>query len=413
MGNAKSTGFAMNPATGSAAQVERVRHDTFQALLALSATAAFQKSCEPLRLMLSAGNVDWQELLRMAESHRTMPLVVEQLSRVADLVPTEASELLRQAAVETLRTNTALASELLRVSAHFRSARILHLAYKGPVLAQRLYGNVAARITSDLDIVVPPDRVAAARDALAQLGYQDKNGLSKSQQAASFRYGFEHSFCSANGTTVDLHWRTVHPWVSRSLDIEGVWQRASSVKLFGQEVPTFADEDLLMVLCLHAGQHEWSWLGGIVDIAQLLSLKPDMNWGIVYSQLRDSNTLRIVAVSLWLARKIWGVELPDKMLRIMAQDIQASAIADEIQDVMWPSCECPTSFRWAMERSRGERLRDRVRFLWLFLNPTMADFEGFRVPSWLIWAYPLLRVLRLLGKYSHLTRPSRSSQRAH
>jgi hypothetical protein len=373
---------------------------TFGLLLALAKPTLSPKEEEAVRQCLSAEDMDWRLLLELAEWHRTLPRMTARLNAFSEHVPRRVVEILRASALETARTNIAFTTELLRISACLRSNNIPHLAYKGPALAVQLYGDISARSTSDIDLLVLPDYVEASRDALLELEYRDKNGLSKAQQAASFRYGFEHSFCRDNGTVVDLHWRVVPYPAAPSLDVQGIWKRASLVCVFDQDVPTFCPEDLLVVLCLHAAQHEWSHIGAFNDIARLISNYPSLSWEIVRGHMRDSNTVRAIAVSLLFVRKYWDVELPDEIVHLIAQDSHAATLAEHIRATMWPACRFPTSFRWAVQRSRGERWRDRIRFLRTFLTPAVADYEALRLPRPLISLYPAFRILRLAFKYT-------------
>ena len=61
--------------------------------------------------------------------------------------------------------------ELFRILGHLESAGIKTLAYKGPVLAKTLYGDVTERQYSDLDILIRPEDVPRAKAALLALGH--------------------------------------------------------------------------------------------------------------------------------------------------------------------------------------------------------------------------------------------------
>jgi hypothetical protein len=95
--------------------------------------------------------------------------------------------------------------------------------------------------------------------------------------------------------------------------------------------------------------------------------------------------------------------IPPELSAKIAADENVHAIAKEVFTRKWTSVENPilqpTRFRWLLFRSRGERLRDRVRFLsGVIFGLTIADFQ--RLGAWpaaLARVYFLLRPFRIAG----------------
>ena len=354
---------------------------------------------------LLAGPLDWDYLLSLAYWHGLEPLLYLHLhSFTEETVPARVMLTLRENCKVIGGRNLILASRLKAVSAHLRAQQIEHIAYKGPLLAEVYYGNCTLRVFHDLDILVRPSRIEDVRDALVKIGFSDKYGLSASQQAASFRFGFEHPFTAVGGVDLDLHWRLVQTFKSRSLDMEGIWKRVAMVPFWGGEAPTFCPEDLLVVLCLHAGHHGWQQLSHMCDISQLFRKHPQLDWNIVDSHLGDSNTTRMVYVSLNLLEEHWEVQIPAVMRARISADPHVARLAGRIQTEIWSSPNpalTTSSLRWLLDRSAGEDLRDRLRLLLgSVFCPAVEDFELFRLPQSLAPLYPGLRVLRLAHKYA-------------
>ena len=375
------------------------------ALLLTIARVELNSSEQTLLHDLLAGSLDWDYLLAMADWHGLEPLLFHHLHRhAAGIVSPEIMQILRENCNRIAQRNLLLASKLQGISSHLRSRKIDHISYKGPLLAEVYYGNCALRASADLDIIVPPSKLMAARDALGEIGFSDKYGFSVAQLAAAFRFGVEHSFTSAGGSEVDLHWRVVQKFISRSLDMAGIWRRVTMAHLFDCEVPTFCPEDLLVALCLHAGQNQWAQLSHFCDLAQLLQVHPQLDWKIVCTHLGDSNTARIVCVSLFLLHRHWHAQIPEDMMARISADPHVRRLAHRIQTEWWPSpisIRTQTSFRWLRDRSSGEDLRDRLSLLiGITLTPTLIDFETFKLPAILAPLYPVLRALRLAYKYT-------------
>lgn len=365
--------------------------------------------------LLISQPLDEDRLLALAADHGLEPLLFHHLSGPNSAGLSErAMQSLRQASRITAQRAMILASRLQAISDHLESRGLKHAVYKGPLFAETYYGNCALRVFHDLDVIVPPENLLEARHALGEMGFADKYGLSHAQQAASFRFGSQHLFTSPDALDLDLHWRTVPRSVSRSLDVRGIWQRVSMAPLLGRQVPTFCPEDMLVILCLHAGQHEWARLSTLCDIAQLFASHPQLNLDIVRNHLRDSNTTRMVHVSLYLLSQNWTVDLPPDLAAGINADPTIAEFAAKVQSELWPAPALEPSMqsnlRWLLARTKGEALGDRMRFLTgTILGPTLIDFETFKLPRLLIPLYPLLRALRLAFKY--ITNPQ--TEKAH
>src|SRR4051794_33829244 len=133
----------------------------------------------------------------------------------------------------------------------FAGESIPALALKGPELQERLFGNPAAYVSGDIDILVRRRDAARARDLLIWSGWKFDPGngfLWRLSRAATYE---------RQGVSVDLHWglHAAH-LTGRSLRFleRDLWSRASR----GQSVLFIPDEDALFVfLALHAAGHRF------------------------------------------------------------------------------------------------------------------------------------------------------------
>lgn len=147
---------------------------------------------EILRRALSR-EVDGERLVQLAEHHGVLPRVYPSLSASA-LLSLEVREALRQRYEANARRALWLTQELLRVLEHLESRGIAALAYKGPTLAEMLYGDVAQRQFSDLDLLVQRADVPRVKSALQELGYEPDIQLTKRQERAYLASGYEYTF---------------------------------------------------------------------------------------------------------------------------------------------------------------------------------------------------------------------------
>jgi hypothetical protein len=281
----------------------------------------------------------------------------------------------------------------------FEKHSIKALAHKGPVLAQHLYGDPAMRDFGDLDFLVSTTDVPRARAALQELGYKPRFELTPLQEREYFRSGYEYVFGSAaEPNLIELQWQIVPRFYSIPFSMGRLFQRSIECEIEGVRVRTLSDEDLILVLCVHAAKHGWSQLGMIRDIATLARFELDWNW--IESEAGRLGIQRIMAVSLELARTLLGLELP-RALAFKPSVVDIRNIVSEIQQRMIrgeePATESTRYFRSMM--NLRERWQDRARFVGrLAFTPSIGEWQAVSFPDRLFPIYRVVRVWRLANR---------------
>src|SRR5439155_13227872 len=124
-------------------------------------------------------------LFPLANRHGVAPLVSRALSRVP------AGAELRRDRESDVRRALIFTAELSRLLDLFGEADIPLIPLRGPVLGSLLYGDVAARECSDLDILVRRADLARAKETLVAAGYAVQ--LAPLHEECALRWGFEIS----------------------------------------------------------------------------------------------------------------------------------------------------------------------------------------------------------------------------
>lgn len=345
--------------------------------------------------------IDWPEFLRLAEHHGVLPLVARNLTAHAQGLPTDVDQSLRSEFAKNVRRNLWFASELIRILEYFKQKDLRAIPYKGPVLAESAYGDVAFRNFGDLDFLISSSDFERGKQALAELGYRPSKQLSPAVERYWLRNGYECSFDGAAGKyLVELQWGLLPHFYAVHLRTDDLLDRSCSTMFSGREVAALSPEDSLLVLCLHAAKHLWMRMIWVCDIAETIRTQV-LDWNVIRTRARELGILRIVGVSFWLSQRLLGCPLADAANEVVNQDQEVAALGEQFATRLAGSAtydfESTEYFRLIL-RLR-ERRSDQARYLGRLLwTPGEGDLAAIRLPEAMFPLYRGVRAVRLLGK---------------
>jgi len=384
------------------------REDEFGLLCALTGSELAPQRIERVaNWNLSA--LDWSEFLRLAERHGVLPLAARNLTEdarghsaeIPPEIPPEIERSLRSAYDANLRRSLWFAAELARIMAHFESRQLRAVPYKGPVLAQSLYGDLGLRSFSDLDLLISPADFERAKQALAEIGYRPAVDLTPAVERFWLRTGYERSFDGAAGKNlVELQWALLPHFYGVDLPVDDLLARAGRTEVGGREVPGLSPEDSLLVLCLHAAKHLWARLIWLSDIAGTLQTQT-IDYALAFSRARALGITRILGVSFWLVKNVLRAELPQPAEEMIAADRRVEALGGEFAErlVRGVAYDFESSEYFRLILKLRERRGDRWRYLWrLFWTPGAGEVAAVRLPEALFSLYRIVRMGRLMRK---------------
>ena len=369
----------------------------FDLLVACCADSSDKRQADRIPGTLSR-SLDWERFLNLVDHHRVVPQVYGRLSTVGHLIPARQLDALRMRYQNNVRKALWFTGELIRILDHFESLGIKALPFKGPALAQILYGEVTQRQFGDLDILVRAADVPRARAALLDLGYKPGVEFAAHHARAYIEAGYEYPFHSPHGPNLlELQWQILPRFYSVEFDVAGLLERAGEISLGGRPMRTLCAHDLLLALCVHAAKHVWVQLSWLCDIAQLAKSR-ELDWSAIQGEARRLGIGRIVSLNLLLAHRLLGSPVPPAIQKCLRDDPSTTVLADEILRIIERSAHYDTEslpyFRLMM-RLR-ERRRDRARFLWrLAVTPSVSEWSAVRFPKRLQPFYRLVRLARL------------------
>jgi len=361
---------------------------------------------------LIAAGVDWSLLCRHAEKHGLVPLLFHHLQgNFPEAIPhleQQKQRFLKDTVHKLLWTHL-----LVQVLQALEAAGIRALAYKGPALAAALYGDVALREMSDLDILIDRASLAAGREVLLNLGFRPHVQHSRKQEEARLRSDCECEFSSADGKMmVDLHWQITERHLAPRFNFEDLWDRRRMVSLGNQSVPTFSAEDTTLLLAVHGGKHLWRQLSWLADFAE--SQRQYLNWDILPQRARNAHAERMLWLGLVLANQIFSVPLPSELKAQVDHDAIVRRIAANMTTTLFEDRTGLGSdrARWLtmvrLADTRWEGLRCGARFA---VTSGPREWQAIRLPDSLFGIYALLRLSTVLRAAPSLLFPRRSPGR--
>ncbi|MEM7117494.1 MAG: GNAT family N-acetyltransferase [Chloroflexota bacterium] len=201
-----------------------------------------------------------QAALEYPATRRLAPWLYNQVVEREIQLPKSVESSLRQAYLATLRRNIQMQQALQHLLERFAAANLPVLPLKGPLLTQRLYGNLGLRPFSDLDLLVHPQDIIRAARILAETDYRN---VSQNQQEFHIKY------LNTSGYGISVHLELHRSLLGYQVGSDylpfglisardltatmwekTVWGRTADIAHL-----QLAPEDELLFLCLHLAKH--------------------------------------------------------------------------------------------------------------------------------------------------------------
>ncbi|MDZ4132324.1 MAG: nucleotidyltransferase family protein, partial [Dethiobacteria bacterium] len=226
---------------------------------------------------------DWEALLEVAKSHGSGPILYDALKNYAAQLTLSAAELesLRGSYYAAAARNMRLYRQLLDTVALFNRSGLEVILLKGAHLAEAVYGNIALRSMSDVDLLVRQGDLKKVHQLLVSDGYSFAHDdvLSNTKHLAPYR--------NDKGVYLEIHFHIADPPYADRIKIDQMWNRARADRFQGVDVLTLSHEDLYLHLCLHSAlQHGFEMgLVSCLDIAAFIEhCSEDTDWELLWSR---------------------------------------------------------------------------------------------------------------------------------
>ena len=260
-------------------------------------------------------DIDWSEVVKFAKTHGLLFFLYKNLKKTcAELVPDEIFTQLKNYYFANSARNLAFCVKLIRIINLFKESNITAVPFKGPVLAETVYGDIGFRSFIDLDILVRREDAVKARDLLIENCFSlideiPENQIERYLDCENFFTLYDKSW----KINIDLHWEITGRYSLKPIYLENIYDRLEKVKLVDQDVLSLSFEDLLIYLCIHSSSHCWEKLELICSVAEIVKSGKIDDWAALEKKAGRLRCRKMLYAGLGLAkiclklicRKMW------------------------------------------------------------------------------------------------------------
>ena len=197
--------------------VSSARLESENGLFLLSAnTASRRQSLGPLGRRL-ASDANWSRLAGTLRARKLLPSLGPRIVELAgSLASQDFRDEVEQAIITARRHGAFLSLFSSRMIGMLAEEGIRSAALKGPLLGEGIYGDAGRRLSTDVDLLVAPERLRDAVDVIRQLGYVAPRDYVDAEGLPVMHFVLLPD--SLELPAVELHWRT--HWYERHFACE-------------------------------------------------------------------------------------------------------------------------------------------------------------------------------------------------
>jgi hypothetical protein len=348
--------------------------------------------------------VDWVCFLQMSVAHKTYPLVHATLETVCpDSVPADVMTHLGSWCVRNGARNMVLCRVLVMVLDLLENNGIHVLPFKGPVLAESVYGDTSLRVYSDLDLLVSKKDAFKARNLLVTADFIPDILLNEFQISD---YLNKENFFRLTGpdgiSVIDLHWEMSGRYSLIPMYLEDLEQHTVVQNILGRNIKTLRPEALLVYLSLHGASHGWDNLEAAAIMAEVICSSNLFDGDTMMAMAQRYHAIRALFTALQVSKNLYHARLPAVILNAMEKDKHVARLADGIIVKLFYSNDASLRKTWSWRFSMShlhmrDNLTDAMLYaLRLLFLPTVKEWMVFPLPPSFTPVYYVLRPIRLV-----------------
>ncbi|WP_051827130.1 nucleotidyltransferase family protein [Metabacillus indicus] len=254
--------------------------------------------------LLRQNDFNYHKLKNDIQHFSIEPQIYALLNRKEYLEDTPAFfvQFLKKGSIAAFIQNLFLKSQMEKILCRFEDQQIETIPLKGVYFSETYFGHLAARSTSDIDLLVRKKDLKKIDGILRLSGFTLESGGPKNHFHCSY---FKHLPGSPIPLQVEIHWDILKENTS-SFDINTFWE--SSIPISPHRyIKHLSHQHTFYLMVLHAWRHNLDSLRHFLDILQMTqSLENQLNVADLYRQAKKDGTLKRVQRTLNITRRLFN-----------------------------------------------------------------------------------------------------------
>lgn len=195
--------------------------------------------------------------------------LLKQRGQLEKQTPSFFQERLKQKYNGALYQNIFIQSQTKMALEKLEEAGIQTIPLKGTFFAEKYFGHLGARCTSDIDLLVHPFDLERAINCVKSLGYIEQERI-----PSHFHWSFSKPIPdSPIPLTIELHWDLMKEKTS-DLNMDEFWEQATARGSY-RYIKELSDYHTFYMICLHGWRHNLCSLKYFLDIIQMIHILQD------------------------------------------------------------------------------------------------------------------------------------------
>jgi hypothetical protein len=271
-------------------------------------------------------SLDWSYFLRKARENGISATVYSKLKEIkkdCPHIPSFIFEELKKDYFLNATKNSLIFEELGKVLGSIRKTGLQLIVLKGAALAEKIYGNLALRPMTDVDLLLKKEDLGRLDEQLKILGYKPSDiSVEDIDFSLTYLTTLDYRSLTPNSPSFHVHWHFVNSTIPnesylKRIKIEDIWRDAEKTRIAGVETLVMAPHHLLIHLSEHALRvtHSLSKLSFFCDIDLTVNFYQErLDWQKLIEESHKFNLNRLVYPSLYFTAKFMGTKIPENVL---------------------------------------------------------------------------------------------------
>ncbi|NIN66760.1 MAG: hypothetical protein GTO63_19135 [Anaerolineae bacterium] len=267
------------------------------------------QAADEVRRIVLETDVNWDGFLEQAAKHCVAPLIYHTMRDEHGILPASVKQKLREEYYLSAVRNTLLYQELANILATFNDAGLPVIVLKGAALAQEMYGNIALRPMSDIDLLVKGEEIASGQQLLLQRGYSPIELAHPTGRHSTFE-----GDAAGYRVHIEVHSHIVSSAYYRStIPEDWLWRDPVRLPVGDNPALMLSPEGIVVHSCLHLLDHvavpgSLLWLCDIKEVSQ----RHDIAWDAFVDNLVHFRIASPVRSVLFECSRLLRLPIPER-----------------------------------------------------------------------------------------------------